>query len=98
MTNYERDTIIGYNQEEASATVFTYHPALIKKLDRLCTACDGFYCKRHGETDGAKFAEYEIPKQYVSVKTPRIQTDEQKKAFIQRMSRSRGEQNAQNQK
>ena len=98
LTNYERETIIGYNQEQATATIFTYHPAFIKKLDRLCEAFAGFTCTRRGEHDGAAFAEYEIPKQYVGVKTPRRQTEEQKAAFVQRMNKARDEQSAQNQK
>lgn len=70
MTGYEKETLISYNQKEPTATVFTYHPALIRKLDRLCADFDGYHCKRRGETEGAEYAEYEVPKKYVSIRKP----------------------------
>lgn len=70
MTGYEKETIISYNQAEPTATIFTYHPALIRKLDRLCAACDGYRCLQRGEAEGAPYAEYEIPKKYVSIRKP----------------------------
>ena len=36
LTNYERETIFNYNQEEKTASCYTHDPALIRKLDRLC--------------------------------------------------------------
>ena len=34
LTKYEQETIINYNNEEKTASVFTYDKSLIRKLDK----------------------------------------------------------------
>lgn len=35
LSRYEQETIIGYNQAEQTASVYTHDPKLLKKLARL---------------------------------------------------------------
>lgn len=89
LRNYERETIIGYNQEDKTATVYTHHPALIRKLDKLCENFpDRFKCNCHKDRLGVPCADYTIPKQYVTIRSPKILTDEQKTAARERMTRN----------
>lgn len=34
LTKYEQETIINYNNEEKTASIFTYDKSLIRKLDK----------------------------------------------------------------
>ena len=35
LTRYEQETIINFNEEDATASVYTYNPALRRKLSQL---------------------------------------------------------------
>lgn len=71
---YEQETIINYNQEDKTATCYTYDKALIRKLDQLCQTRQGITLVR--ERDGAK--EYSFPKKWVKVFAPKELSDEQR--------------------
>ena len=68
LTRYEQETIINFNAEEKTATLYTRDPAVIRKLDSLVTEYPDTF-KRLGETDIDK--TYEMPKSAVTYRKPR---------------------------
>ena len=72
LTRYEQETIINYNAEDKTATLYTRDPAVMRKVDALVTEYpDTFKCI--GETDIDK--TYEMPKKYVTYSHPRRCSD-----------------------
>ena len=68
LTRYEQETIINFNAEEKTATLYTRDPAVIRKLDSLVTEYPDTF-RRVGETDIDK--TYEMPKSAVTYRKPR---------------------------
>ena len=71
LTNYERETIIRYNQDEAEANIYTLDPALIRKLDVLCASDPRAHVLREDEDSRT----YILPKKWVRVYAPAVLTD-----------------------
>ena len=68
ITRYEQETIINFNAEEKTATLYTRDPAVMRKVDALVIEYpDTFKCI--GETDIDK--TYEMPKSAVTYRKPR---------------------------
>ena len=76
LTNYERETIVLFNDAEDTATVYTCNKALQRRMTRL-------KCKVK-QTEGEGIT-YEIPKKWVKISPPRKMSEEQKKASSDRM-------------
>ena len=75
LTRYEQETIINFNAEEKTATVYTRDPAVMRRIDALVIEYpDTFKCI--GETDIDK--TYEMPKSAVTYRKPRRITDERR--------------------
>lgn len=81
LSRYEAETIINYNQEEKTASIYTHDPALMRKLDTAIENGELITVKREG--DGWK--EYELPKKFVKVRFPRKLSDEQREEMSLRM-------------
>ena len=82
ITRYEQETIINFNAEEKTATLYTRDPAVMRKVDALVIEYpDTFKCV--GETDIDK--TYEMPKSAVTYRKPRRLSEEQKEAARKRM-------------
>lgn len=60
---YEQETIILYNQAEATADVYTHDPKLLEKLRRLTKKYPDQIVKKDGHT-------FTVPKRCVSVREP----------------------------
>lgn len=85
LTKYEQETIINYNNEEKTASIFTYDKSLIRKLDkRLAEMSDMKFIRR-----GEDFAEYSLPKKWIKVAFPRQYSDEQRAEMAERMKAAR---------
>jgi hypothetical protein len=67
-TKYEQETIICYNEEEATASVYTYNKKLIQKLRRLSEKYPYKVKLERRELRGA--VSYFVPKRCVSVREP----------------------------
>ena len=78
----ERETIITYNEAEPVANVYTMNGALIRKLEGLTESRPGEARRVKNHPDGAQ--EYEVPKKWIKVQSPRVLTDEQKAAMTAR--------------
>lgn len=68
LTKYERETIICYNEEEATASVYTHNKKLIQKLKRLSEKYPDKVKPERPEHRGA--VSYLVPKRCVSVREP----------------------------
>ena len=68
LTRYEQETIINFNAEEKTATLYTRDPAVMRNLDSLVTEYPDTF-RRVGETDIDK--TYEMPKAAVTYRKPR---------------------------
>lgn len=87
LTNYEKETIINYNNEERTAQVFTYHRALQNKLNKLLGVNPDISALRRGD----EWCEYIVPKSWIKVSPPRQvnYTDEQRAAMAERLAAAR---------
>lgn len=87
LTNYERESIITYNNEESTAQVFTYHRALQNKLNKLLGVNPDISVLRSGD----EWTEYIVPKSWIKVSPPRQvnYTDEQRAAMAERLAAAR---------
>lgn len=86
-TNIERETIINYNQEEDTATVYTWSKPLIRKLTELLDVRDDIQ-RKNGDDECATFI---VPKTWIKVSPPRTVnlTEEQKAERAERMRKAR---------
>ena len=87
ISNYERETVINYNNEESTAQVFTYHRALQNKLNKLVGENPDISVLRQGD----EWTEYIVPKKWIKVSPPRQPnyTNEQRAAMAERLATSR---------
>lgn len=85
LTKYEQETIINYNNEEKTASIFTYDKSLIRKLDKRLAEMSDMKLIRRGED----FAEYGLPKKWIKVAFPRQYSDEQRAEMAERMKAAR---------
>ena len=84
MTNYERETIINFNEAEKTASVYTCNRRMIAKLNGLSEKFPEQFALRREFSDGAK--EYTVPKKYVSIKAPRPKmSDDEKAELVKRL-------------
>ena len=82
LTRYEQETIINFNAEDKTATLYTRDPAVMRKVDALVIEYpDTFKCI--GKTDIDK--TYEMPKSAVTFRKPRKLSDEQRNAARERI-------------
>jgi len=74
LTKAERETIITYDEEGIMATIYTCHKPLKRKLESCCAKNKGFKLVSWDEYSST----YEIPKQYVSIRCPKVISDEKR--------------------
>lgn len=80
LSSCEQETIINFNEEEKTASVYTHNRALIRKLDKLAQERPGDCCREKTSHDG-KTVDYSIPKGWIRIHPPRVAaplTEEQK--------------------
>ena len=87
LSNYEKETVINYNNEESTAQVFTYHRALQNKLNKLVGVNPDILVLHRGD----EWTEYIVPKTWIKVSPPRQvnYTDEQRAAMAERLAAAR---------
>lgn len=76
LSNYEKETIINFNEEEMTATVYTYNKTLKKQLTTF--AAKSSSCKPVHE--GRGYCEFTIPKEWISVNMPKEPVSAEDKA------------------
>jgi len=85
LTKYEQETIINYNNEEKTASIFTYDKSLIRKLDKRLADHPDIKVLRRGDD----WAEYSLTKKWIKVGFPRQLSDEQRAEMANRMKMAR---------
>ena len=90
LSRYEQETIVNYNAEEQTATVYTRDKAVMRKLDTLVTDFRDTY-KLIGQDEVSK--TYSFPKSYVSYRKPRKLSNEQREKARKQMEKINAENN-----
>jgi hypothetical protein len=80
LNQYERETIISFNDGEDNASFYTCNKAWQRKLDKLCSQNKGVTLER--EDEHSKW--YTIPKKWIKVRIPRQLSEKQRKELAQR--------------
>jgi hypothetical protein len=84
ISNYERETIIRYDNEGKTATVYTSNSTLQRKLDRLCSERPD-ECRTTKQDEESK--TYIVPQKWIKVNAPakkREYTEEEKEIVRER--------------
>ena len=82
ISRIEQETVILFNEADASASVYTYNGALKRKLTGLChTRPTEARLTKDDERGGLTF---EVPKRWIKVNASRILTAEQKEERAER--------------
>lgn len=82
VSRYEQETIITFNEAEGMANVYTFNNKLIRRMDELCEKHTQFSVIRRG----IGWAEYSCPKKYVTIRSPRLISEEQRAEAAKRLS------------
>ncbi|MCD7802553.1 MAG: immunoglobulin [Clostridiales bacterium] len=80
LTNQERETVILYNEEEQTASVYTHSKALCRKLKTLAQERPE-ECRLERTGHEGQAAEYIVPKAWVKVNPGRRISDAQREAL-----------------
>ena len=79
-TNYERETIISFNEAESTANIYTHNGALLRKLEKLAQERpEGGRLEKISRFGPA--ADYTIPKTWVKINPTRILSEAQREAL-----------------
>ncbi|PWL85904.1 MAG: hypothetical protein DBY17_08010 [Oscillospiraceae bacterium] len=90
----EKETIINYNEAEATANIYTHNGALIRKLEALAGQRPEEAKRGRSFPDGGR--EYVIPKRWVKVNAGPILTEEERERRRERAKATRKAQLARN--
>ena len=89
LTNYERETILNFNDADDTASVYTHSRAHRRKLDKLSADrpkdCKLFRVSRDGQA-----AEFYIPKGWIKISPPRVSSEAQRAAARAALQKARG--------
>ena len=86
LTNYEKESVILFNEADRAASIYTHNAALIRQLTALC----GSYpeqVRRTGD-NGCGGLTFELPKKWLKVSHPRVLSAAQKEV-LEKMNRIR---------
>ena len=81
-SNFERETIINFNEAEPLASIYTYNKTLIRKLREL-SAQRSENVKLESVDNGAY--TFTVPKSWIKVHASRLLTEEQKRKAAERL-------------
>lgn len=80
LTNYERETIINFNEAEDTASVYTHNKALRRKLEKLAQERPG-ECRLIKASHGDQAVEYYTPKAWIRINPTRQLSEVQRQAL-----------------
>lgn len=83
LSKYERETIINFNEEEKTASVYTHNSSLRRRLDQLLKS---HFNEITVIRSGDDYTEYIVPKKWIKVSPPRQMSDESKEAAKNRLA------------
>ena len=80
LTKYEQETIINFNEQEKTASVYTHNGPLRRRLEQLAQErpedCNLFKTCHDGQA-----VEYYIPKSWLKIRPPRVTSEAQKEVL-----------------
>ena len=79
MARYEQETIIGFNEEEKTAGIYTHNKVLRQKLEALARDRPED-CRLVKVSRSGRAVDYVIPKSWIRIASPRIASEAQKEA------------------
>lgn len=79
MARYEQETIIGFNEEEKTAGIYTHNKVLRQKLEALARDRPED-CRLVKVSHSGRAVDYVIPKSWIRIVSPRIASEAQKEA------------------
>ena len=79
LTKVEQETIVLFNEAEATASVYTHNAALQRILLELCQSHPGQARRTEDNRHGG--LTFEIPKKWVKIAPPRALSEAQKKVL-----------------
>ena len=79
LTNYERETIISYNEAEKTANIHTHNKTLRRKLEQLAAERPE-ECRLKKVSRFYEAVDYTVPKAWVKITPTRILSEEQRTA------------------
>lgn len=87
LSMYEQETVITYNREEKTATVYSADPVVLRKLERLHEKHPDTYRFIEEETMNGEVISktYIVPKRMIRFGTPVKMSDEQREAAARRL-------------
>lgn len=88
LSRYEMETVINFNAEEKTATVYTRDKSILRRIDALC---QGFPDLFKVIAEDSISRTYEVPKKLIKVATPRVMSEEQKDELRARFAKVREE-------
>lgn len=77
MARYEQETIIGFNEEEKTAGIYTHNKVLRQKLEALARDRPED-CRLVKVSRSGRAVDYTIPKSWIKIAPPRIASEAQK--------------------
>lgn len=89
LSNYEKETILLWNEAEKTASVYTHNEALKAQLSGLC----GAYPEQVRQTgdNGYGGMTFELPKKWLKVSPPRILSPAQREVLKRMNQKRRGQ-------
>lgn len=97
LTKYERETSINFNDDEDTASIYTYDKKWIKKLDKLCDEFPDKFMFESSDLYGRFLSvRYKVDKNYIGIITPRKSNEERKqkqKEILAQARKKKAEQN-----
>lgn len=86
LSNYEKETIILWNEAEKTASVYTHNAALQEQLTALCESHPEQV--RRTEDNGHGGLTFELPKKWLKIAPPRVLSPAQREV-LERMNEKR---------
>lgn len=79
LSNYERETVILFNEAEKTADIYTHNPALKKQLAKLGATYPELVKQETENRYGGQM--FVIPKKWIRVKPPRVLSPAQREVL-----------------
>lgn len=89
MARYEQETIIGFNEEEKTAVIYTHNKVLRQKLEALARDRPED-CRLVKVSRSGRAADYVIPKSWIKIAPPRIASEAQKASLARARKAANG--------
>ena len=88
LTRYEQETIINFNEEEKTASVYTHNGTMRRRLEQLAQERPED-CRLFKTCHDGQAIEYYIPKNWIKIRPPRVASEAQKAAAMAALQKAK---------